>query len=409
VHLTSADQAVALLEALPVTTPRIVVSGNFAAPMVLVDVVDKALESYRLFVLNGLIGLPDRDGVVLETPFVGGGVRRSPRLRYIPSRLSMVPLLFGESHVPDVVLLHTSAPFRGTVSMGMEVNILPAAVEAVRRRGGLVIAQANRRMPYTFGDGVLPLEMVDFVLEVDEPLPTTRVGAADDVSRQIGERVAGLVPQGATLQLGIGAVPDATLGALTEHRGLRVWSEMISDGVLELERYGALDRGQPIVSSFLFGTEELYSWVDRNPRIRVLRTETVNDPATIAAQPGMTSVNTALQVDLYGQANASRVAGRIYSGFGGQTDFIIGAMHARAGQALMALRSWHPKADVSSVVPLLEEPVTSFQQSAIVTENGVARLWGASDREQAESIIENAAHPRIRAELREEAHALGLL
>jgi acyl-CoA hydrolase len=122
----------------------------------------------------------------------------------------------------------------------------------------------------------------------------------------------------------------------------------------------------------------------------------------------MTSVNTALEVDLFGQANASRINARIHSGFGGQTDFIVGALHSQGGQSFIALRSWHPKADVSTIVPLLDEPVTSFQQSAVVTEHGMAQLWGRSEREQCHDIIEECAHPRVRDDLREEAHALGL-
>ena len=141
----------------------------------------------------------------------------------------------------------------------------------------------------------------------------------------------------------------------------------------------------------------------------MLRTERTNDPASIARSPAMTSVNTALQVDLFGQANASRICGRIYSGFGGQTDFIVGALHSPGGQAFIALRSWHPRADVSTVVPLLDEPVTSFQPSAIVTENGLARVWGLTESEQAREIIDQAAHPKVRDELVEEAHFLGLL
>jgi acyl-CoA hydrolase len=140
----------------------------------------------------------------------------------------------------------------------------------------------------------------------------------------------------------------------------------------------------------------------------VLRTETTNDPARIAANRAMTSVNTALQVDLFGQANASRIGGRIHSGFGGQTDFTVGALHSRGGQALMALKSWHPKADVSTIVPLAAEPVTSFQHTAVVTEQGVADLFGWDERAQARHLIDRAAHPRVRAELWEEAAELGL-
>ena len=140
----------------------------------------------------------------------------------------------------------------------------------------------------------------------------------------------------------------------------------------------------------------------------MLRTERTNDPARIAANPAMVSIHTALEVDLYGQVNASRVGGRIHSGYGGQTDFIVGALHSPGGQALIALRSWHPRADVSTIVPLLDEPVTSFQPSAVLTENGVAPLFGCDQQAQARALIEQAAHPRVRDELWEEARALGL-
>jgi acyl-CoA hydrolase len=389
--------------------PRVVASGNFATPWQLLEEVDKLLPTYRLSVLNAQHGMPDREGVELETSFVGVGMRSSPRLHYIPSRLSLVPMLYESANPPDVVLVHTSLPRDGKVSLGTEVNVLPAAIEAVRRRGGVVIAQANRFMPYTFGDAEIDLEDVDLVVEADAPLVSPPELHLDDASARIGELVAGRVHDGATLQAGIGAVPDATLGALKDRRGLRVWTEMFSDSVLELERVGALDRGRPITTSFLFGSPELYAWVDGNPRVRMARTETTNDPARIAQNTAMTSVNTALQVDLFGQANASRIGAKIYSGFGGQTDFIVGALHSKGGQALIALRSWHPRADRSTIVPLVDEPVTSFQMTGVVTEQGVAEVFGHDQKSQARHLIENAAHPRVREELWEEAHALSLV
>lgn len=407
VRIFSADVLSAHLASLP-ENPRVVVSGNFALPAAALTLLDEALPSYRLFVLNPQVGVPDREGVVLETPFVGPGVRRSPRLRYIPSRLSLVPVLFRTTTPPDVVLIHTSTPYEDTVSLGTEVNIMPAAVEAARERGALVIAQLNPQMPYTYGDAQLPVECIDWAIEVDEPLASPTPIPLDDVSLGIGERVAQLVSDGATLQMGIGGVPDATLASLTQRRSLRIWTEMFSDGVLTLDRAGALDPDRELVVSFLFGSQELYRWLDRNKRVRVMRTEKVNDPTLIARNRQMVSVNSALQVDLFGQANASRINARIYSGFGGQTDFIVGAMHSQGGQALIALRSWHPKADVSTIVPLLDEPVTSFQQSAVVTEQGVAPLWGHSQHDQAAFLIDRAAHPDVREELWEEAAALGL-
>jgi acyl-CoA hydrolase len=387
--------------------PRVVVSGNFATPGTALAIVDKALAEYRLFALNAQPGVPDRDGVTLETPFVGPGMRGRRMLRYFPSRLSLVPHLLRGALPPDVVLVHTSTPVDGTVSLGTEVNILPAAIEAVRARGGLVIAQLNPRMPYTYGDAVLPSHEVDYAIEADEPLASPAIRPVSDVSRQIGERVADLVGEGATLQLGIGAVPDAVLAALTARRGLAVWSEMFSDGVLGLARAGALDEDNPVTASFVFGTDELYRWVDRNPRVRLLRTEKTNDPGVIARQRSLVSVNSALQVDLFAQANASRVRGEIYSGFGGQTDFVVGALHSPGGRAIIALPSWHPKADVSTVVPRLAGPVTSFQHSYIVSEQGTASVWGRDADEQAQQIIDNVAHPDARPELRDAGRPLG--
>lgn len=389
--------------------PRVVVSGNHATPWHTLGLLDAALDSYRLWALNGQPGLPARDGVVLETSFVGPGMRRSPRLSYVPSRLSLVPLLLGTAQVPDVVLLHTTRPRGGKVSLAIEVNVLPAAVDAVRRRGGLVIAQVNDRLPWTFGDAELDLDLVDVLVEADEPVPVPVHVPIDTDAARIGALVAERVPDGATLQAGIGAVPDATMHGLVGRRGLRVWTEMFSDSVLALEKAGALDPAVPITASFLFGSEELIEWVDGNERIRMVRTEVANDPALIAQNPAMVSVNTALQVDLFGQANASRIGARIHSGFGGQTDFIVGALHSPGGQAFIALRSWHPRADVSTIVPMVEEPVTSFQMSAVVTEQGVAEMFGRDQTAQAVGLIDHAAHPDVRDELREEAVALGLL
>lgn len=388
--------------------PRVVVSGNAATPWSVVDTVDRSIEKYRLYMLNAGVGVSERPGVVAETSFVGPGMRRHPALSYVPSRLSMVPFLFAQSMPPDVVVVHCAPPREGLLSLGIEVNVLPAAIEACRARGGLVIAVINPRMPYTFGDAQIEVELVDLAVEVDFELPELHHGVVDDSSRVIAERIAAMIDDGATLQLGIGAVPDSTLHALAARRGLRVWTEMFSDGLLALEAAHALDEEHPLTASFCFGSRRLYDWVDRNPRVRMLRTEKTNSPALIAANRAMTSVNSALEVDLFGQANASRINARIHSGYGGQTDFIVGALHAAGGQAFIALRSWHPRADVSTVVPLLDEPATSFQQTAVVTEQGVARLWGYDEKTQARHLIEHAAHPSVRSELWEEAQGLGL-
>lgn len=387
--------------------PRVVASGNFATPFPLLAAVDRSLSTYVLHMLNAQPGLPLREGVTHETTFVGPGMRRTPGLRYVPCRLSLVPVLFHRRLPPDLVLVHTTTERNGSVSLGLEVNILPAAIEAVRKRGGLVIAQVNPNMPYTFGDAELAVDEIDYYVEVDEPLTTHEPGALDDLSLGIGTRIAAQVPDGATLQLGIGAVPDAVLADLTAHRNLRVWSEMFSDGILALDEKGCLAEDVPLTASFMFGSQALYDWADGNQRVRMMRTETTNDPGRIAKQRIMTSVNGALQVDLSAQANASRIKGRIYSGFGGSTDFIVGALHSRGGHAYIALPSWHPKAGTSTVVPQITEPVTSFQHSAIVTEQGMAKVFGNTEVEQTHQIIEQCAHPDAREELWEAARAMG--
>jgi acyl-CoA hydrolase len=401
-RVISEQQLQETLGALPTAEPRIVASGNLATPRVLLDAVERAVESYRLFMLAAQSPMPVRKGVILETPFVGPGMRdAAEQLDYLPMRLSLVPRLFATIRPPDVVLLHTSTPRRGMVSLGIEVNILLAAIEAVRARGGLVIAQMNPHMPYTLGDSELLQELIDLAVEVEEALPSPTVGDSHEHAEQIAALVASVVEDGSTLQLGIGQVPDATLRALWGRRELAIWSEMISDGVMELERRWALGSTRPIVCSFLFGSPELYAWVDQNPRVRMTRTETTNDPSRIAAQPGMVSINTALQVDLSDQAGASHINGRLYSGFGGQPDFVEGALHSRRGHAVIALRSWHDPSDTSTIVPRLTDPVTSFQHSTVVTEHGCASIFGRSQRAQAELIVEHAAHPEAREELRE--------
>ena len=388
--------------------PRVVAPGNFATPWPILDAFAERIERWTLHMLNPQRGVPVRDGITLETCFVGPGMRGAPTLSYVPCRLSMVPLLLTRRLVPDVVVLHTTLPRDGAVSLGIEVNVLPAAVEAVRAAGGMVVAAVNRHMPFTYGDAVLALDDIDYLVELEQPLTSPASFALDDASREIGGRIAARVPDRATLQAGIGAIPDAALQGLLDRQGLRVWSEMFSDGVLVLEQVGALDPHHPICASFLFGSPELYAWVDGNERVRMIRTEKANDPARIAQQPSMVSINSALQVDLCDQANASRMHGRVYSGLGGQSDFVVGALHSPGGQAIIALRSWHPKADVSTIVPQLAEPATSFLHTAVVTEHGTAEIWGADQPHLTREMIDKAADPRARDQLWQEAAVLGL-
>jgi acyl-CoA hydrolase len=406
-RVVTVEQLSKILEGLP-ANPRVVASGNFATPKTLLGILDKSVPEFTLHMLGAQVGIPDREGVTYESAFVGPGMRRSPRLHYIPCRLSLVPVLFRDHYRPDAVLLHTSARRHDTVSLGTEVNVLPAAIEAARERGGLVIAQANPNMPYTYGDAQIYEHEIDYLVEVDEPVQTKEVTKVEGVAQEIGERIAHRVSDNSTLQLGIGAIPDAVLDGLMNRKGLRIWTEMFSDGVLELHKRGALDPEMPLTASFLFGSRELYDWLHLNRSLRMLRTEKTNDPGQIAKQAKMTSINAALEVDLFDQANASYVRGQIYSGFGGSTDFIVGALHARGGQSFMALPSWHPKANKSTIVPQLKESATSFQHSFVATEYGLADCFGHTDKQQAQNIIA-VAHPDAREELNAAAGQLGLL
>jgi acyl-CoA hydrolase len=394
------------------SVPRVVISGNFATPWETLAVVDSALPEYRLFAANFQKGpvpgwLPGgfRPGIIPETVFIGPGMRGQPDLRYCPMRLGLAPRMFWNETPPDIVVIHTTPidPATGKVSLGIEVNVLPAAVRACHRNGGIVIAQINHRMPYTYGDGELSPGGIDFGLEADEELASPEPVEPTDIQRQIAANVAELIPDGATLQGGIGAVPDAVVAMLASRpmadnaEGYHVWTEMFGDGVMALDEAGRL---QPyIVASFMFGSPRLYKWVDHNRRVRLYETQTVNDPATIASHPLMVSINTALEVDLFGQVNGGYVKGQFYSGFGGQTDYVQGALHSDGGLAIIALPSMHPKAGVSTIVPSLHGPATSIQPSYVVTENGAAKIAGEDAPTQAANLA-RIAHPVGRDVLR---------
>jgi len=388
--------------------PRVLVSGNFGTPRELLALFDSVVPEYTLHMLNAQRGIPDRPGVIYETAFVGVGMRGSQRLNYVPSRLSLLPVMLRDELAPDVVLIHTSEPRFDTVSLGIEVNILPAAIESAREHGGLVVAQANPNMPYTYGDSQIYENEIDFLFTYEEPLSVHTPVPISDIAANIGSKIAELVSSGSTLQLGIGSVPDAVVERMGDRKDLRIWTEMFSDGVLNLEKIGALDTEIPITASFIFGSQELYGWLNLNRRVRMLRTEKTNDPSLIAKQAKMTSINAALQVDLLDQANASRVRDKIYSGFGGSTDFIVGSLHSRGGKSFMTLPSWHAKSDTSKIVPMISEGVTSFQHSFVVTEQGIAQCFGNSEADQAKNLINHAAHPRAKDQLLAAAKKMGL-
>jgi acyl-CoA hydrolase/GNAT superfamily N-acetyltransferase len=341
--------------------------------------------------------------------FIGANVReavQSGRADFVPVFLSEVPRLLSSARARvAVALVQVSPPDDdGYVSLGVSVDVVRAAVDAAT----LVVAEVNPRMPRTRGASLLHVDRFAALVPVDYELPEAEAAPLDEVSRAIGRNVATLVSDGATLQLGIGGVPDAVLAALEDRRDLGVHSEMISDGVMRLARAGVMTgrrkthRPGKIVTSFVLGSRELYRWADDNPALELLPSDITNDPGIIAANDQMVAINGALAVDLTGQVAADTVGGKFFSGIGGQVDFIRGAAQSRGGKPIIALRSTARRGQVSRIQPAFDAGagiVTSRGDvHHVVTEYGVADLWGKSIRERALELIE-VAHPDHRAEL----------
>jgi acyl-CoA hydrolase len=264
-------------------------------------------------------------------------------------------------------------------------------------------------MPYTFGDAEVPVDVVDLALEVDEPLRTGGGAEADDAARTIGERISAMVPDGATLQLGIGAIPDAVLSCLTNHEDLGIHTEMFSDGLLALaergvitNRYKATWRGR-VVTSFALGSQELYNFIDGNPFVEFHSSDIVNDTREIRRNPNVVAINSALEIDLTGQVVADSIGEYIYSGIGGQMDFVRGARLSPGGKAVISLPSTAKGGAISRIVPTIKPGsgvvTTRGHVEYVATEYGVVDLAGQSLRRRAELLI-SIAHPDTRADLR---------
>ncbi len=345
--------------------------------------------------------------------FIGANVREAVwegRADFMPVFLSEIPALIRTRRVRiDVALIQVSPPdAHGFVSLGVAVDIVRQAVDAAE----LVLAEVNPRMPRTLGDSFVHVDRIHRLIPVDAPLLELPVEPPDDVAREIGRHVATLIPDGATLQVGIGRIPDAVLDALTDRRDLGVHTEMLSDGVMRLAEMGVITglrktllRGK-MVTSFVMGSRRLYAWAHEHPAIEMRPSDFTNDPQTISRNDSMVAINSALAVDLTGQVAADTVGGRFFSGIGGQVDFIRGAARSRGGKAVIALRSTAKEGAVSRIQPMLEPGagvVTSRGDvHHVVTEYGVADLWGKNIRERAMALVA-IAHPDFRGELMDAA------
>jgi acyl-CoA hydrolase len=341
--------------------------------------------------------------------FIGANVRQAVqegRADFMPVFLSEIPQLItsGRVHI-DVALIQVSPPDRlGFVSLGVSVDIVRAAVDTA----DLILAEVNPNMPRTLGDSFLHVNRIAQLVPVDVPLPERVPEPLDDVCREIGRNVASLIPDGATLQMGIGKIPDATLAALTDRRDLGIHTEMLSDGVMHLTEAGIINGRRKtflpgkIVTSFIMGTRRLYEWVHDNPQIEMRPSGFTNDPFQIARNDQMVAINSALAVDLTGQVAADTVRGRFFSGIGGQVDFIRGAARSHGGRPIIALPATARAGTVSRIQPIFEEGagvVTSRGDiHYVVTEYGIADLWGRNIRQRTEALI-GIAHPDFRGEL----------
>lgn len=340
--------------------------------------------------------------------FVGGNVRQAlleGHADYIPVFLSEVPALFRQNVLPlDVAMLNVSPPDKhGFCTLGVSIDVARAAFETAK----CVIAQVNSRMPRTQGDALIHVDNITSLVEVDEPLHEVPVPQLTEADIAIGENIAGLIDDGATLQMGIGSIPNAVLAALGDHKDLGVHTEMFSDGVIPLVEKGVINGRRKIkhpgrmVAGFVMGTRRLYDFIDDNPQVLMLDIAYVNDTAVIRRNPKVTAINSAIEVDLTGQVCADSIGTRLYSGVGGQMDFIRGASLSEGGKPIIALQSTTGRGE-SKIVAFLKEGAgvvtTRAHVHYIVTEYGVAYLYGKNLRQRATELI-RIAHPEHRESL----------
>lgn len=422
-RLSTPEEAVSLIE----SGDRVYVSGNASTPYPLLHALASRADELRDVEIVHVLLMGDDP---LTDPALAGSFRHNAlfvgpadrqavnegRADYIPVHLHEIPRLFRDRIVDlRAALVQTSPPDEhGFMSLGVECVASMAAIAAAP----LVLAQVNDKMPRTLGDCFVHVHGVSRFVEQSRELPELPRKAFDEVEQRIGRHVAALIGDGDTLQLGIGAIPDAILASLTDKRDLGVHTEMVSDGIMEAVERGVVTGSRKsihkdkVVCTFALGSRGLYEYLDNNPRFEFHPTEYTNDPSVVAKNDRMVAINSAIEVDFTGQVCSDSMGTRIYSGFGGQLDFIRGARRSVGGKPVIALPSTAARGTVSRIVPTLKPGAgvvtTRADVHYVVTEFGVANLFGKNLRQRAHALIE-IAHPDFRDELLSAARERRLL
>ena len=403
---------------------RIFLTGNCSVPnQILGALVDRAGELKDVEINQALtVGSadyvsPEMEGHLrVNTMFISHNTREAVqggRADFTPVLLSEFPLLFKNNILPvNVAFVHLSPPDpHGYCSFGVEVGLSKSAAESA----DIIIAEVNEQMPRTLGDSFIHVSAIDYFVPVDYPLPELAMGEGKPSEKveKIAGYIADLIPDEATMQMGIGAVPDAVMKHLFDKKDLGIHTELFSDGVIDLVEAGVITNAKKtihpgkIIAGFILGTKRLYDWVHNNPLIEFLRTEYVNDPFVISQNHRMVAINSAIEVDLTGQICADSIGTKLYSGVGGQLDFVYGASRSKGGVPIIALPS--TAKDISRIVTTLKQGAgvitTRNHVHYVVTEYGVADLYGKTIRERAQALI-NVAHPDFKDQLTEEAQEL---
>jgi 4-hydroxybutyrate CoA-transferase len=408
---------------------RVFLTGNCSVPQkVLAALVEYAPNLSNVEICQALsVGPADYVSPAMEghlrvnSMFISANIRKAiqeGRGDFTPVLLSEFPLLFKQKVLPlDIALVHVSPPDEhGFCSLGIEVGLTKSPAESAK----MIIAEVNQQMPRTLGDSFIHVSRLNYIVPVDYPLPEMKMGAEgpDEVTEKIAGFIADLIPDGATMQLGIGAIPDAVLKYLYNKKDLGVHSELFSDGVIDLVDAGVVTNARrsihtgKITAGFIIGTQRLYKWVDDNPLIELHPTEYINDPFVVAQNDRMVAINSAIEVDLTGQVCADSIGPKLFSGVGGQLDFIYGASRSKGGVPIIAMPSSNVMRDgsvISKIVPMLKQGAgvvtTRNHVRFVVTEYGVAELYGKTIRQRAQALI-NIAAPQFREELQATAKEL---